>query len=264
MNLTWLQGLFLGLVQGLTEFLPISSSGHLVLAEEVVGFHPPGLYVEVGLHVATLLSVFIAYWPRIVGLTRGLFTGDRAAWRYASLLILASVPAAIAGLFFRDFFVDSFDSGVSIGIQFLVTALILWATKPVEGRATGQEISVKAALLIGVAQAIAILPAISRSGATIATALWLGIAPSPAAEFSFLMSIIAVAGSAVLEARHIPPGADLLAPGFLVAFVAALLSGIWAIRFLVALLRKGRFHGFALYCAAIGVFTILWYTVIRG
>jgi undecaprenyl-diphosphatase len=235
-----------------------------VLAEEVVGFHPPGLYIEVGLHVATLLSVIIAYGPRIAGLTRGLFGRERDAWRYVGLLVLASVPAAVAGLFFRDFFVASFDSGVSIGIQFLVTALILWATKPIERRATGQEITLKAALLIGVAQAFAILPAISRSGATIAAALWLGIAPSPAAEFSFLLSIIAVAGSAVLEARHIPPGADLLAPGFVVAFVAALLSGIWAIRFLVALLRRGRFHGFALYCAVLGVFTILWYTVLRG
>ena len=264
MNLSWWEGLFLGLVQGLTEFLPISSSGHLVLAEELVGFHPPGLYVEVGLHVATLLSVFVAYRVRIAGLTRGLVTADRDAWRYAGLLILASVPAAVAGLFFRDFFVESFDSGVSIGIQFLVTALILWSTKPVAGRATGQNISVMAALLIGVAQAVAILPAISRSGATIAAALWLGIAAGPAAEFSFLMSIIAVAGSALLEARHIPPGADLLAPGFVLGFIAALLSGIWAIRFLVALLRRGRFHGFALYCAVLGVFTILWYTVLRG
>jgi undecaprenyl-diphosphatase len=263
-NLGWWEGLFLGLVQGLTEFLPISSSGHLVLAEELVGFHPPGLFVEVGLHVATLLSVFVAYRTRIVALTRGIFTGDKEAWRYVGMLVLASVPAAVAGVFFRDFFVESFDSGVAIGIQFLITALILWATKPFAARATAQHIGVAAALLIGVAQAVAILPAISRSGATIAGALWLGIAPGPAAEFSFLMSIIAVAGSAVLEARHIPPGTDLLSAGFVVAFIAALFSGIWAIRFLVALLQRGRFHGFAPYCAVLGVFTILWYTVLRG
>lgn len=264
MTLGWWEGLFLGLVQGLTEFLPVSSSGHLVLAEELVGFHPPGLYVEVGLHVATLLSVFVAYRLRIADLTRGLVRRDPAAWRYALLLVVASIPAAVAGLFFRDFFVESFDSGVSIGIQFLLTALILWATKPAVSRATGETITVGAAVLIGVAQAVAILPAISRSGATIAAALWLGIAPGAAAEFSFLMSIVAVAGSALLEARHIPPGTDLLAPGFLLAFVAALLSGIWAIRFLVALLRRGRFHGFAPYCAVLGGFTILWFTVLRG
>jgi len=262
-NLGWWEGLFLGLVQGLTEFLPVSSSGHLVLAEELVGFHPPGLFVEVGLHVATLLSVFVAYRVRIAGLTRGVLSGDQSAWRYAGLLLVASVPAAIAGLFFRDFFVESFDSGVNIGVQFLVTALILWATKPTVERATGETISVGAALLIGVAQAVAILPAISRSGATIASALWLGIAPGPAAEFSFLMSIIAIAGSALLEARHIPAGANLLSPGFVIAFVAALLSGIWAIRFLVALLRKGRFYRFAPYCAVLGVFTIAWFTLLR-
>jgi undecaprenyl-diphosphatase len=114
-----------------------------------------------------------------------------------------------------------------------------------------------------VAQAVAILPAISRSGATIAAAVWAGIAPSKAAEFSFLLSILAIAGSGMLEARHIPPGADLLSPGLLTAFAAALLSGVWAIRFLVVLLRSQRFHAFAPYCLGIGIFTILWYTVIR-
>jgi undecaprenyl-diphosphatase len=262
-TLGWWQGLLLGLVQGLTEFLPISSSGHLVLAEELVGFRPPGLYFEVGLHVATLLSVLVAYWSRIRSLLEGVIARDREAWRYVGLLALASVPAAIAGLFFRDFFERSFESGLSLGVQFLVTAAMLWLTKPAMAGATKERISVGAALLIGIAQAIAILPAISRSGATIASALWLGIAPGPAAEFSFLMSIIAVGGSALLESRHIPPGADLLSPGFLLGFVAALVSGIWAIRFLVALLRSRRFHAFAPYCALVGVFTILWYGVIR-
>ncbi|HEX9894648.1 MAG TPA: undecaprenyl-diphosphate phosphatase, partial [Gemmatimonadales bacterium] len=240
-----------------------SSSGHLVLAEAVIGFRPPGLYVEVWLHLATLLSVLVAYWSRIRALVHGLLTRQHEAWRYAGLLLLASVPAAVAGLFFRDFFERSFESGISLGIQFIITGLILWLTKPALERATGERIGAGAALAIGVAQALAILPAISRSGTTIATALWLGIAPGPAAEFSFLMSIIAVAGSGLLEARHIPPGTDLLSAGLVVGFVAALVSGIWAIRFLVALLRSRRFHVFAIYCVAIGTFTILWYAVRR-
>lgn len=263
MNLSWWDGLVLGLVQGLTEFLPISSSGHLVLAEEVLGYQSPGLTVEIALHLATLLSVFIAYRVRIQELVRGLFRRDAGAWRYALLLGVGSIPAALAGLLFRDWFAATFESGVSLGVQFIVTGAMLLLTRPALARATGQEIGVGAALVIGVAQAFAILPAISRSGATIATALWLRIAPGPAAEFSFLMSIIAILGSGLLEARHLAPGTTLLSPGLVLGFIAAMVSGIWAIRFLVALLARQRFHAFAGYCFAVGVFTILWYTLIR-
>jgi undecaprenyl-diphosphatase len=260
---SWVEGLILGLVQGLTEFLPVSSSGHLVLAEEVLGWQPPGVYFEVGLHFATLLSVFIVYGSRIRLLLHGLVHRTRDAWRYAGLLGLASVPAAVAGIWFRDFFEGTFQSGVSLGVQFLVTALILWLTRPLVARAAAPDIGVKAALWMGVGQAFAILPAISRSGTTIAAGLWMGTAAAPTAEFSFLMSIIAIAGSGLLEARHIPPGTDLLSPGFVVAFVAALLSGIWSIRWLVRLLRSQKFHVFAWYCATVGALTILWYTLVR-
>ncbi len=259
MTLGWWEGLVLGLVQGLTEFLPISSSGHLVLAEELLGFRPPGLYVEVGLHLATLLSVCIAYRTRIRDLVLGLFRRESESWRYGLLLVVASLPAAVAGLFFRDAFERTFESGVSLGVQFLLTAGILWLTQPALSRATGTRIGIGAALAIGVAQAVAILPAISRSGATIATALWCRVAPGPAAEFSFLMSIIAIAGSGLLEARHIPAGADLASPGLVLGFFAALVSGVWAIRFLVAVLRSAKFHVFAWYCAALGLLTIWWY-----
>ena len=261
MTPSWPAGLLLGLVQGMTEFLPISSSGHLVLAEEVLGFRPPGLYFEVGLHVATLLSVFIVYRARIRSLAAGLLRREREAWDYAGLLVLASLPAAVAGLGFRDFFERTFESGVGLGVQFIFTAAILWSTRPALPRATADRISPRAALGIGLGQALAIVPAISRSGTTIAAALWSGIAPAKAAEFSFLLSIIAIAGSGLLEARHIPPGAELLSAGFIVAFLTAMLSGVWAIRFLVALLRSQRFHAFAGYCLVVGVFTILWYTI---
>lgn len=263
MTLSWWEGLLLGLVQGLTEFLPISSSGHLVLAEEILGFRPPGLYFEVGLHLATLLSVIIAYGPRIRSLIGGIVTREREAWRFVLLLALASVPAAIVGLLLRDVIEGAFQSGVWLGVSFLVTAAILWSTRAALPRATAARVTVRGALAMGLAQALAILPAISRSGTTIAAGLWLRTAPAEAAEFSFLMSIIAVAGSGLLEARHLPPGADLLSGGFVLAFLAALVSGVWAIRFLVALLRGRRFHWFAPYCAAVGVLTILWYTVIR-
>lgn len=263
MTLSWWEGMIFGLVQGLTEFLPISSSGHLVLAEGILGFSPPGLWFEVGLHVATLLSVVIAYGSRIRFLIGGILTRDREAWRYVLLLGLASIPAALVGLLLRDRIVGTFQPGIWLGASFLLTAVILWSTRATTGRATSGRITTGSALAMGCAQALAILPAVSRSGTTIAAGLWARVAPAEAAEFSFLMSIIAVAGSGLLEIRHLPAGVNLLDAGFLAAFAAALVSGVLAIRFLVMLLRGRRFHLFAVYCAALGVGTILWHAVLR-
>lgn len=262
MNLSVWQGILLGLVQGLTEFLPISSSGHLVLAEAFVGFKPEGVLFEVVVHVATLLSVFIAYRPRIAEVVTGLVAGQATAWRYAGLIALASVPAAVAGLLWKDYFEATFHSPLDLGWQFLFTAAVLWSTKWASDRVRGAAIDWSRSILIGVAQAIAIIPAISRSGTTIAAALWTGVAPAAAAEFSFLMSIVVIAGTGVLEFRHVPPGVNLFAPGVIAAFVAALLSGIVAIKFLVALLRSARFHLFAPYCAILGLLCIVWFGVL--
>jgi undecaprenyl-diphosphatase len=259
MMLTWWQGLILGLVQGLTEFLPISSSGHLVLAEHLVGYKPPGVFFEVVVHLATLLSVVVAYRTRIAALLGGMLRRHPESWRYAGLLLVASIPAALAGVLLKEYFDRTFHSMPALGWQFLVTAAILWSTPFALGRATGKRVTLFQALLIGLAQALAIIPAISRSGATIAAALWSGLEAEAAAEFSFLMSIIVIAGSGVLEARHIPPGADVFSTGLLLAFVAAAVSGLVAIRFLVGLLRHKKFHLFAPYCAVLGVICLVWF-----
>jgi undecaprenyl-diphosphatase len=262
MTLSWWQGLVLGLVQGLTEFLPISSSGHLVLAEVLVGYRPQGLFFEVAVHLATLLSVCVAYRRRIAELLGGLLRRSGAAWSYAGLLLLATAPAALAGVLFRDYFERTFHSATALGWQFLLTAAVLWSTRFTADRARGSGVTAGSAVLIGIAQAIAIIPAISRSGLTIAAALWAGVAPAVAAEFSFLMAIVVIAGSGVMEIRHIPAGTDLLAPGLLWAFGAALVSGVVAIRLLVALLRSSRFHLFAPYCAVLGVACLVWFGVL--
>jgi undecaprenyl-diphosphatase len=257
--LTWWQGLILGLVQGLTEFLPVSSSGHLVLAEHIVGYKPPGVFFEVAVHVATLLSVVVVYRARIVELIKGLLTGRAAAWRYAGLLLIASIPAAVAGIALKSYFEASFHSMPALGWQFLFTALVLWSTKFALPRATVREVTLPQSMLIGIGQAIAIVPAISRSGTTIAAALWSGLEADVAAEFSFMMSIIVIAGSGLLEARHIPPGEQGLSVGLLCAFVAAAVSGLFAIRFLLALLKHKKFHLFAPYCAGLGVLCLVWF-----
>lgn len=259
MSLSWWQGLILGVVQGLTEFLPISSSGHLVLAEEFIGYRPPGVFFEVAVHVATLLSIVIAYRHRLAELIRGLFRRSRAAWSYASLLVVATIPAGLAGVLLREYFERTFHSTVDLGWQFIATGLVLWSTRFAMGRARTSGVTVGRALLIGVGQALAIIPAISRSGTTIAVSLWSGVAPAVAAEFSFLMAIVVIAGTGVLEVRHLPAGATLLDPGLLWAFGAALVSGVVAIKLLVALLRSSRFHLFAPYCMLVGGFCLVWF-----
>ena len=300
MSLDWWEGLLLGLVQGLTEFLPISSSGHLVLAERALGYQPDGVFLEVMVHVATLLSVVIAYRRRIGTLLRGLLSGGRDAWRYAGLLLVASVPAGLAGILLRDFFERTFHSLSVLGWSFLLTAGLLWSTRWAVRRTAGRQRedgtaarrhdgrpaadsatqrdpvpagrpaalpssrpavvpSVSQALIMGAAQAVSILPAISRSGATIAAGLWTGLPAAVAAEFSFLMSIIVIAGSGLLEARHLMSGAQAITPGLTAAFGAALLSGVASIYLLVALLRRGKFHYFAPYCAGLGILCLVWF-----
>ena len=226
MNL-W-QGLVLGLVQGLTEFLPVSSSGHLVLVEALTGVRFQDVTVEVSLHVATLGSVLVLYGRRLWQIALGVLRRDPASLRYAGLLILASIPAGLIGVLFHRQIEARFHSLTWLGVQFVITGGILWWTRGPRGE---RELPTPAAATgIGFAQAFAILPAISRSGATVAAALWSGL--TPAAAIGLL------------------PWA--------VSFIVAFLAGLVSIRFLVALLRRGRFHAFAPYCWAVGVFTIVY------
>ena len=250
MNL-W-QGIVLGLVQGLTEFLPVSSSGHLVLVEALTGIHFADVTVEVSLHVATLGSLFVVYGRRLWDITRGVLRGDGPSVRYAALLAIATIPAALVGVLFHRQIERWFHSLFWLGVQFIITGIILWATRGPRGDRTVP--SVGAAAGIGVAQAFAILPAISRSGATVAVALWSGLTPAAAAEFSFLMAIPVIAGAGILEGRSaVLNVAQIGAVPWAVSFVVAFVAGIVSIRLLVALLQRGRFHVFAPYCWALGL-----------
>lgn len=262
MTLAWWEGLLIGLVQGLTEFLPISSSGHLVLAEHLLGIEAQGVFLEVTVHVATLVSVVIVYRAKIAELIRDMVTGGKEGWWYVGLLLLASIPAGAVGILFRDYFERTFHSLPALGWNFLITAGLLWSTRYAVRRpppAVESRVSVLQAVTIGLAQAVAILPGVSRSGATIAAGLWGRLAPARAAEFSFLMSIIVIAGSGLLEARHLAVGTQTITPGLVTAFLAALVAGIVAIRVLVLLLRRGKFHYFAPYCAALGILGLVWF-----
>lgn len=246
----------LGVVQGLTEFLPISSSGHLVVAEAAIGLATPGVTVEVALHVATVLAVLAVYRGRVAALVRGMAQGAGEAWRYVFLLLIATLPAAAAGLLLGDIFERAFDSLVVVGANFIVTGTILWSTARVVETAAAPQPGRGGALGIGVAQALAILPGISRSGTTVAAALWLRVEPVRAAEFSFLLAIPAIAGAALLQVPRVPAHLSQVGWGPLaVSCVAALVAGIVAIRLLVALLRRRAFHRFAPYCWFLGLVT---------
>jgi len=253
----------LGLVQGLTEFLPVSSSGHLVIAGTILGVPTPGIFVEVALHVATLLAVLIVYRQRVANLVVGALRREAGAWRYIGLLILASVPAGIVGVFFADAVERAFNTPALTGIMLIVTGVILWSTKRLAGREAGgrghDEATVASALGMGVAQAFAILPGISRSGSTIATGLWGRLSGEAAAEFSFLMSVIAISGAALLQAGEATGAVhDVGAVPLAVGFIVALVSGVLAIRFLLWLLRRQTFFAFAYYVWIVGGLFLLY------
>lgn len=266
--MTLWQGILLGLVQGLTEFLPVSSDGHLAVIGVVAGVRTPGVFVEVALHVATLGSILVVYGGRFARLVAGVVRRDPGDVRYAGLLILGMLPVVVVGVLFEDLVGKAFDSLWAAGIGFLVTGVALWSTRRIAtapgGAADADRPAPGGALVIGIAQALAILPGISRSGMTISSGLRFGMGAIAAADFSFLMAIPLIAGAGAWQARHIATDAAQIAAVPLIAgCVVAFVSGVFAIRFLVALLQRGRFHAFAPYCFAIGALTLA-YALWRG
>ena len=250
------EALLLGLVQGLTEFLPVSSSGHLVILQTWLGIHEEGMLFEIVLHVATLVSVLIFYRRRVGQLILGVSRGSPEAWRYVGKLGLATLPAVLAVLLVGDFLEAQFESAGAAAMGLLLTGAILITTRRTVVTAQLQEPSWAAAWWIGCAQAVAIFPGVSRSGSTVAAALGLGVAPAAAAEFSFLMGTIAIAGAAV---RSLPDLAQLpvgLGGALLLGAAAALIAGVAAIWLFVRLLGSHGFHRFAYYTWALGLLTL--------
>lgn len=251
--MTPLQAVLLGVVQGLTEFLPVSSSAHLVMGEALLGIDQPGVLFETLVHVATLGAVLWVYRGRVAELVRGTLRWERDSVRYVGLLALASVPAGVAGLLGRDYFVAAFDRPTAAAALLLVTGALVWTLKWTADAARQARPGPGQALLVGVAQALAILPGISRSGSTVAAGVWRGVEPVRMAEFSFLMSVPAIGGAALLELGGLAPAAAAGGTAALAAgFLAALVSGVAAIHLFVRTLEARSFHRFAWYCWAAG------------
>lgn len=253
------EALILGVIQGATEFLPVSSSGHLVVAQELLGIHVEGLFFEVAVHLATLLSIVVVYRERLAALVGGVVRREPDAWRYAGLLVIATLPAAVIGLLFLDPLEGLFNTPWVPGVGFLLTGVLLWSSRAALARNPEARPVLRVAILIGLAQALALVPGISRSGSTVVVALWLGVAPAEAAAFSFLMAIPAIAGAAVLQVPDLLQGPPAVGSAALaIGGIAAAVTGVLAIRTFVAMLRRRSFHHFAPYLWVVGGLYLAW------
>ncbi len=257
MNL--LEAIVLGLIQGLTEFLPVSSSGHLELGKFLFGIdHESNFYFSVAVHGATVLSTIFVLWKELLGLVRGVmkFTMNEET-KYALKLVISMIPVGIVGLFMKDIVMDYFNGNMTLlGIFFLITALLLFMTRVI--RPKERNLTYVDSFIIGIAQAFAVLPAISRSGATIATGMMLGNRKSEIAKFSFLMVLVPVIGANILEISS----GELLREGTSFAvisagFIAAFISGYIACKWMISLVRRGNLAWFGLYCVAAGIFSFI-------
>ncbi len=264
--MSWWEGLVLGLIQGLTEYLPVSSSGHLTIGAAIFGLQgEENLAFTVTVHVATVLSTIVVLWREIVWLFRDLFKFTwNAGTKYVVNILISMIPIGIVGVFFKDEVEAIFGSGlVVVGICLLVTAVLLafaYFAKPRQKA----DISMRDAFIIGLSQAVAVLPGLSRSGTTIATGLLLGNNKEKLAQFSFLMVIPPILGEALLETIDLLSGsaeavtnvvpASVLIIGFLAAFV----SGCIACKFMIELVKRGKLIYFAVYCAIVGAFALIW------
>lgn len=274
----WLQALILGLVQGLTEYLPVSSSGHLEIGKALLGegAEAGGLTFDIVVHVATVLSTLVILWKEIAWIFKGMFKPFQGGQmnheqKYVLNILISMIPVGVVGLFLKDsiesLYADEHIKLIVVGCCLLLTALLLALThfyKPQEK----ENISPLHAFIIGISQACAVLPGLSRSGSTIATGLLLGNSRSSLAQFSFLMVIPPILGEALLDFKHIvAPSAEYLAEHgieepismvpLLVGFLAAFVSGCFACKWMIALVKKCKLIYFAIYCALAGLFVLL-------
>ncbi len=256
--MTLWEALVLGVIQGATEFLPVSSSGHLVMGQAVLGLSVPGVFFEVAVHLATLVSVLVVYRERVARLVVGAIRREGEAWRYIGLLLLATLPAAVIGVGLGDQVEALFEAPAVAGVALLVTGGILWSARTALARGPDAHPGVRTAVLMGLAQAFALVPGISRSGTTVVMGVWLGVEARETAAFSFLMAIPAIAGAAVLKAPEMAGGAGVSAGALWMAAVAAGVTGVLAIRSFVVLLQRQAFHRFGFYCWAVGLAFLLY------
>jgi len=255
-----LEAIILGFVQGLTEFLPVSSSGHLTIGKELLGIESSNLKFEVIVHAATVTSTIVVFYKEILNLIKGFFRfklNDET--NYLIKIAISMIPVFIIGIFFKEYVEEIFGSGLLIvGLSLLLTATLLALTNIIKPRE--REITKKDAFIIGVAQAIAVLPGLSRSGATISTGMMLGVKKEEIAKFSFLMVLVPVLGEAFLElfsGEFTAAASGISITSLILGFLSAFVSGLFACKVMINLVKKAKLTGFAIYCAIIGVLCLV-------
>ncbi len=256
-----LLSIILGLIQGLTEFLPVSSSGHLVLAEHFLGFTRPDISFEIALHIGSLIAVLYYFRKEIVDLTLSLFiwTDDRKKDRmFVLYLMVATFFTGIIGVMFSDFFESLFSKPMYSALFLSLTGLIVFASdKITTGKLTGSNVGILKSIGIGLGQSFAILPGISRSGTTIATGIYFGLERKEAARFSFLLSIPAILGSVVLKIKDFQDLPKNLILSYSAGAIAAFVSGLLVISVLIKLVQNKKLKYFAFYCWGLSILSII-------
>jgi len=259
-----IEALVLGLIQGLTEYLPVSSSGHLTICAALIGINGEDNLTFTGaVHVATVLSTLVILWKEIAWIFKGLFAGKmNDETRYVVNILVSMIPVGIVGVFFKDKVEEVFGSGLFIvGCMLLLTATLLAFSYYAKPRQK-EKISVKDAFIIGLAQAAAVMPGLSRSGSTIATGLLLGNKKERMAQFSFLMVIPPILGEALLDVVKAMKGGaeaavgDISLSALAVGFLAAFVSGCIACKWMINIVKRGKLIYFAVYCAIVGAIVI--------
>lgn len=261
----WWEALILGIIQGLTEFLPVSSSGHLEIGQALLGTaSEENLTFAVVVHTATVLSTLVILWKEVAQLFKGTFTVKQ--WNneknYVAKIAVSMIPVFIVGMFFKDQVEAFFGNGLTlVGICLLITALLLWLSEFLTKRmhTQGHQVTYRDAFIIGCAQMIAVLPGLSRSGTTIATGLLCGVKKEEVAKFSFLMVLIPILGEAFLNVLDLLQGEATMNIGLVpivVGFIGAFVTGCLACRFMIDIVRRQKLIYFAIYCAIVGIVAI--------
>ena len=256
----WFEAILLGLVQGLTEFLPVSSTGHLTIGKELLGIETSNLKFEVVVHAATVTSTLVVFRKEILNLLSGLFKFKmNPETEYLFKIAVSMIPVFVIGMFFKDQVEAIFGSGLLIvGISLLVTASLLMLTNLIKPKE--RELTYGRAFVIGIAQAVAVLPGLSRSGSTISTGMLLGVKKDEIAKFSFLMVLVPVLGEAFLElvsGEFTAPSSEISPLALSLGFISAFLSGLFACKVMIALVKRAKLTPFAVYCAVIGVICLI-------
>lgn len=257
--MTYIEAIILGLIQGLTEFLPVSSSGHLEIAKSLFHIDPDtSFYFTIAVHGATVLSTIVVFWKEIINLINRFFRFEmNEETHYVLKILISMVPVGITGVLLKDRIEALFNGDlVFIGFMLLITATLLAAAHFMRKR--DRKITFADSLIIGIAQAIAVIPGISRSGSTIATGLLIGNSKDEIAKFSFLMVLLPVIGANILEissgeAANNTVGAGIILTGFISAFIA----GYAACRWMITLVRKSKLIWFSIYCTIVGLLSVL-------